>query len=36
MLNGEVIPSGWNDTRVVVKPKVREPERLKDLRPISL
>jgi len=36
LLNGVVMPEGWNDTVVVLIPKVRNPERLKDLRPISL
>ena len=30
------MPEGWNDTMVVLIPKVSNPERLKDLRPISL
>lgn len=30
------MPEGWNDTVVVLIPKVNNPERLKDLRPISL
>jgi len=36
LLNGVVMPEGWNDTVVVLIPKVRNPEKLKDLRPISL
>ena len=30
------MPAGWNETVVVLIPKVPNPERLKDLRPISL
>ena len=36
VLQGGSIPEGWNDTLVVLIPKVQDPERLKDLRPISL
>jgi hypothetical protein len=36
VLHGGSIPEGWNDTIVVLVPKVQNPERLKDLRPISL
>lgn len=36
VLQGGSIPEGWNDTLVVLIPKVKNPERLKDLRPISL
>lgn len=36
VLNGGNIPDGWNDTTVVLIPKVTDPQRLKDLRPISL
>jgi hypothetical protein len=36
VLNGGAIPEGWNDTIVVLIPKVKEPQSLKDLRPISL
>ena len=35
-LNGGEMPQGWNETAVVLIPKVIEPERIKDPRPISL
>lgn len=35
-LEGGDMPSGWNETVVVLIPKVQCPEKLKDLRPISL
>ena len=35
-LCGGDMPEGWNETVVVLIPKVPNPERLKDLRPISL
>uniref|UniRef100_A0A453H898 Reverse transcriptase domain-containing protein n=1 Tax=Aegilops tauschii subsp. strangulata TaxID=200361 RepID=A0A453H898_AEGTS len=36
VLNGGDIPEGWNDTSVVLIPKVNNPQWIKDLRPISL
>jgi len=36
MLGGGAMPKGWNETVVVMIPKVPNPERLKDLRPTSL
>ena len=36
VLNGGPMPEGWNDTCVVLIPKVKNPESMKDLRPISL
>jgi hypothetical protein len=36
LLNGGAMPEGWNETIVVLIPKVPNPEKLKDLRPISL
>ena len=36
VLRGGDMPLGWNDTMVVLIPKVQNPEKLKDLRPINL
>jgi hypothetical protein len=36
VLQGGSIPEGWNETIVVLIPKIQNPDRLKDLRPISL
>ena len=36
VLNGGVLPAGWNETIIVLIPKVHNPDQLKDLRPISL
>jgi hypothetical protein len=36
VLQGGSIPEGWNETIVVLIPKVQNPESMKDLRPISL
>ncbi|KAK1632760.1 hypothetical protein QYE76_007075 [Lolium multiflorum] len=36
VLNGGPMPEGWNDTCVVLIPKTKNPESMKDLRPISL
>jgi hypothetical protein len=36
VLNGGPMPEGWNDTCVVLIPKTKHPESMKDLRPISL
>jgi hypothetical protein len=36
VLNGGPMPEGWNDTSVVLIPKVKNPESMNDLRPISL
>jgi len=34
--NGADMPEGWNETVIVLIPKISSPEKLKDLRPISL
>lgn len=36
VLDGGEMPSRWNDTTLVLIPKARRPELIKDLRPISL
>ena len=36
VLNGGPIPDGWNATMIVLIPKVPKPEKIKDLRAISL
>jgi hypothetical protein len=36
VLNGGPIPQKWNETWVTLIPKVKNPEEMKDLRPISL
>lgn len=36
LLNGGTMREGWNETIIVLIPKVQNPESLKDLRPISL
>jgi hypothetical protein len=36
VFNGGPMPEGWNDTCVVLIPKVKDPENMKDLRPINL
>lgn len=36
VLRGGCIPEGWNETIVVLIPKVRNLDRIKDLHPISL
>ena len=35
-INNAVIPEGWNDTAIVMIPKVDNPERVTQFRPISL
>ena len=35
-INNKVIPDGWNDTVIVLIPKVDEPEMITQYRPISL
>ena len=36
VLNGGPMPEGWNETAVVLIPKVKNPQSMNDLRPISL
>lgn len=36
VLTGQGLPANWNDTTVVLIPNVKNPDKLKDLRPISL
>mgnify|MGYP003702766345 CR=1 FL=1 len=36
VLNGGPIPEGWNEITIVLIPKMKNPELIKDLRPISL
>jgi hypothetical protein len=36
VLNGGHVPTEWNNTNVVLIPKVKNPQRINDLRPISL
>uniref|UniRef100_A0A8I7BB66 Reverse transcriptase domain-containing protein n=1 Tax=Hordeum vulgare subsp. vulgare TaxID=112509 RepID=A0A8I7BB66_HORVV len=36
VLHGGDFPKGWNNTTLVLIPKVKNPKRIKDLRPISL
>jgi hypothetical protein len=36
VLNGAQMPAVWDETIIVLIPKTRSPERMKDLRPISL
>jgi hypothetical protein len=36
LLNGGEMPEKWNETVVVLIPKIANPDKLKDLRPISL
>jgi hypothetical protein len=35
-INNKVIPEGWNDTVIVLIPKVDSPEKISQFRPISL
>jgi hypothetical protein len=36
VLNGGSMPEGWNETTIVLIPKVKDPERVTQFRPISL
>jgi hypothetical protein len=36
VLNGAKIPEGWNETVITLIPKVDKPEKVTNLRPISL
>jgi hypothetical protein len=36
VLNGGEMPQGWNETTIVLIPKVKNPERITEYRPISL
>jgi len=36
VLRGGPMPQEWNETTIVLIPKVQKPEQVKDLRPISL
>ena len=35
-VNSQVMPQGWNDTTIVMIPKVQTPEKVSQFRPISL